>query len=151
MMQLHGDAKIITRSADFSDLTTIEDHWTSVLDEVRAAIDLTSVRRTILVNNSGSIEPIAYVRDYASISALRSAIDSNVTSVMWLSSLYLKFAKTLSAEHVIVNVSSLAAVKPFASQLAYCVGKAARDMLHAGIAAEEGDVVSSIYLGTSIS
>eukprot|EP00611_Tribonema_gayanum_P030213 TRINITY_DN832_c0_g1_i3.p1 TRINITY_DN832_c0_g1~~TRINITY_DN832_c0_g1_i3.p1 ORF type:complete len:330 (-),score=142.19 TRINITY_DN832_c0_g1_i3:554-1543(-) len=37
---------------------------------------------------------------------------------------------------VVVNISSLAAVKPFPTWGAYCAGKAARDMFHAALAAE---------------
>ena len=36
----------------------------------------------------------------------------------------------------IINVSSLAAVQPFATWGVYCMGKAARDMAHANVAAE---------------
>jgi NADP-dependent 3-hydroxy acid dehydrogenase YdfG len=93
-----------------------------------------------LINNAGSLGPIDLVHDLSSVSELRRAIDANVTAVMWLSSLYLKFVQALDAEHHVVNVSSLAAIKPFESQIVYCVGKSARDMLHAGIAAEETKV-----------
>ncbi|RYG48046.1 hypothetical protein EON67_07990 [archaeon] len=40
----------------------------------------------------------------------------------------------------IINISSLCAIKAFATQSLYCTNKAARDMLHATIAAEEPSV-----------
>lgn len=48
----------------------------------------------------------------------------------------------------IVNVSSLAAIKPFSSWGVYCVGKAARDMLIGVIAEESGK--SEVNMGSTI-
>ncbi|KAG5190283.1 hypothetical protein JKP88DRAFT_271474 [Tribonema minus] len=45
-------------------------------------------------------------------------------------------AAAASMPDVVVNISSLAAVKPFPTWAAYCAGKAARDMFHAALAAE---------------
>lgn len=49
----------------------------------------------------------------------------------------------------IVNISSLAAIKPFEGWGVYCIGKAARDMLIQVIAAEV-DKVASLSKGTTI-
>jgi NAD(P)-dependent dehydrogenase (short-subunit alcohol dehydrogenase family) len=84
----------------------------------------------------------------------RPPLRSNVTSVMWLTSLFLALAHdpavvtpaahgagVLGGDSVppccIINVSSLAAVKPFPTQGRYCTGKAARDMWMAVVAEEE--------------
>jgi len=48
-----------------------------------------------------------------------------------------------------VNISSLAAVKPFASWGVYCIGKAARDMLIQVIGAEV-ETVTSLSHGSTI-
>lgn len=85
---------------------------------------------------------------------LVAAVHVNVTSAVWLSSLFLGWARarvvrprfvdggtgamgTMSLPAcAVVNVSSLAATQPFKSMGVYSVVKAARDMLGAVIAAE---------------
>jgi NAD(P)-dependent dehydrogenase (short-subunit alcohol dehydrogenase family) len=96
--------------------------------------------RAVLVNNVGTLGEMRRIDEWSSVEALRAAIDLNVTGVAWLTSLFLRHARALPREppapHLLVNVSSLAALEPFATQVLYCTGKAARDMLHAGVAAE---------------
>jgi sepiapterin reductase len=64
-----------------------------------------------------------------------------VTACIWLTSLFLRWlggavATPHTPSSAVVNVSSLAAIQPFSTMLVYCAGKAARDMLHKGVAEE---------------
>lgn len=121
--------------------------------------------RAVLVNNAGSLGHISFVDELPSLAKLKSEMDFNVTSALWLSSRFTSLfgacgppegralprneplATTLSAEDVpgsgavtgdttcassnlVVNISSLAALKPFGSWGGYSAGKAARDMFH---------------------
>ena len=93
-----------------------------------------------LFNNAGSVEPIGATPSLAdgSMDELRNAIDLNITSSMWLSSVFTKtFTSPLDATSIrIVNISSLCAIEPFPTMAVYCAGKAARDMFHAVLAKE---------------
>ena len=72
--------------------------------------------------------------------SIRSAIDLNITSCVWLTTIFLRYAQESNcAEAVVVNISSLAALQPFASMGIYSIGKAARDMLHRVVAEENKD------------
>jgi len=106
--------------------------------------------RALLINNAGSLGELAAVADLSGAAAIASSIAVNYTSTVVLNSLFLRWVRTLpptaapaagagggSLPHTIINVSSLCAIKPFATQALYCSNKAARDMLHAVIAAEE--------------
>lgn len=96
--------------------------------------------RAVLVNNVGTLGEMRRIDEWSSVEAIRAAVDLNVTGVAWLTSLFLRHARALAPQplqpHLIVNISSLAALQPFSTQVLYCTGKAARDMLHAGVAAE---------------
>ena len=47
------------------------------------------------------------------------------------------FSQSIPPRATVVNVSSLAAQQPFPSWSVYCAGKAARDMYHSALAAEQ--------------
>ena len=100
-----------------------------------------------LISNAGSVEPIGTVASIsgadgssssASMKALRSSIDLNVTSSIWITSQFVSAFSGCNYMRV-VNISSLCAVDPFATMSVYCAGKAARDMFHQVLAKETGE------------
>jgi sepiapterin reductase len=140
----------IVQSMDLADLDTVEGSWQAALRELQSSGQ--RVDAAILVNNSGSLGELKPVRELTSLASISSVVTLNVTSVIWLTSLFLRslragaivggasgppLAHSSAATSHIVNVSSLCAVKAFPSQSLYCAGKAARDMLHAVVADEE--------------
>ncbi|GMI51748.1 hypothetical protein TeGR_g4245 [Tetraparma gracilis] len=90
-----------------------------------------------LVHNAGTLGPLQPVSAAPHLPDLLAATTANLTSYMYLSSLLLSL---LPPEHVpltqLINVSSLAARKPFPTWSVYCALKAARDM-HLSTAAAE--------------
>lgn len=111
--------------------------------------------RGILINNAGSPGPISYIRDMGlestgptGVSALRATLDLDIASPIILSSLFLKALQKGGAPgsppSVVVNVSSLAAVAPFASLGLYSITRAAKDMLHRVIGEEGGGGVLTL-------
>jgi len=103
------------------------------------------------INNHGSLGQLTSI-DKLPLSKIRTEIDLNVTSVIILSTLFVRdFIKKTevifeilgkrNTTTTIVNISSLAAIKPFHSWGLYCVGKSARDMLHNIIATENSDKI----------
>lgn len=109
-------------------------------DEKSSSIDNTRKRKLVLINNAGSGNPVANLNDLKDLISIRSALDLNITSCVWLTTVFLRYAQESNCtEAVVVNVSSLAAVQPFASMGIYSIGKAARDMLHRVVAEENKD------------
>jgi sepiapterin reductase len=104
-------------------------------------------QRCVLFNNAGSMGQLTTVQNLA-LPALREAIDLNVTGIFYVtkwfvSALQPRWSDSGSAspaQHgpdVVVNISSICGgVDPYASLSVYCAGKAARDMFHRTLAAE---------------
>jgi len=106
--------------------------------------------KAVLINNAGSLGYLGRVADMSSLAELQHAINFNITSSIWLSSQFArKFALSKEGEAapaakcIIVNISSLCAIKPFNTMSVYCAGKAARDMFHAVLSKEESAAASS--------
>jgi sepiapterin reductase len=142
-------ARCVCHVADLSQLPSLSSVWSAVV----AAVDGgggSGARwcRAVLINNAASAGHVGLVRDdaaggegglIAALEALTGALAFNVASPWALGAL---FAAELRArgggvEGTVVNVSSLAAVAPFATMGSYSVCKAARDMLHRVLAEEE--------------
>jgi sepiapterin reductase len=141
-------ATVLSVCADAGDAESLADAWRTAV----AGLPVDAVfARAVLVHNAGDTAPLGYVRDLArapdAVSALRAAFELNVTSPVLLSSLFLDFcasprcaaAGAGAPPHAFVNVSSLAAVQPFASMGIYSIGKAARDMLTSVVGVEHAD------------
>ncbi len=100
--------------------------------------------RAVLFHNAGSLGELCRWDAMSSLETLRSALDLNVTSCMWMSRRFLEFVRTDVAHEgaapslasAVVNVSSLAALQPFPTWGTYSVTKAARDMMCRVIATE---------------
>ncbi|KAM4809902.1 sepiapterin reductase [Rhinophrynus dorsalis] len=112
---------------------------------VRAAQGLQeghSVQKIIIINNAGSLGDISKTFvDFTDPEEVNQYMSFNVTSAMCLTSSLLKtFPQRPGLQRVVVNVSSLAALKPYKSWSLYCAGKAARDMMFKVLAEEEKDV-----------
>jgi sepiapterin reductase len=152
---LPPSSPIVTHAFDMGDLDSIEPSFNAALEKLRASSPppSTTYSRLLLLNNAGSLGDQTLVSQLPSVASLRAAIDVNVVAPMWLTSLVLRALPALvpaaaaagegagdsrPPSVVVVNISSLAAVQPFKTQAVYCVGKAARDMLHATVAAEAG-------------
>ena len=159
-------AAVLAHEVDLSaaGCTGVTPAWTSALAAVAASAPSMPPTRAVLVHNAGSLGPLGEQSSLISEEpeALRKYLDLNLTSVVLLTRLFLSGLRArsqggflaesvggstgadaggLPAHHLIVNVSSLAAVKPMATWGMYAVTRAARDMLGAVVAAEEAGAV----------
>ncbi|XP_026572978.1 sepiapterin reductase [Pseudonaja textilis] len=107
--------------------------------ELREARD---PQRLLLINNAGTLGDVSKTFcDFSEPGDVNSYLNLNVTSALCLTASILKaFPAQPGFSRVVVNVSSLCALKPFKSWTLYCAGKAARDMMFRVLAAEEPDV-----------
>lgn len=148
--------RILVNVVDLSLPDELPGHWRVLQESIKQA----TFSKAYLIQNAGSLgrlQALAEVSDYA---WLGREVALNVTAPYVLASLFLRWVHgpdgpSHVGDSAIVNVSSLAAVKPFHCWGAYCagkvphgwllspcltapiVGKAARDMIHRCIATEE--------------
>jgi sepiapterin reductase len=106
--------------------------------------------RVLLVHNAGSLGDLGFTHEWSSPEALTAYWEFNLTSVCWFNKRFLDAfggsrAELLAADEasasrtksVIVNITSLCGIKALATYGVYCTGKAAREMHHGVIAAEQ--------------
>ncbi|XP_058049855.1 sepiapterin reductase [Ahaetulla prasina] len=99
-------------------------------------------QRLLLINNAASLGDVSKTfSDFSEPSDVNNYLNLNVTSALCLTASILKaFPAQPGFSRLVVNISSLCALKPFKSWTLYCTGKAARDMMFQVLAAEEPDV-----------
>ena len=133
---------------DLGNLTTLKTSTERLFAlATKSGISSTAVYdRVIFINNAGSLGPLqavgAPVDSSQALLDMTTAYEFNITSCTYLTAELTRryTAGVLNATKlVIVNVSSLAAVQPFESWSIYCAGKAAREMFHKAVAAENKD------------
>ncbi|KCB21525.1 SDR family oxidoreductase [Bordetella hinzii] len=95
-------------------------------------------RRYVLINNAGTVHPVANANALADAAAIGQAFTLNVTAVMLLTARFLQAVDGLQAERRIINISSGAGRNPTAGWGVYCATKAALDMYSRVLKAEHG-------------
>ncbi|KAJ8260773.1 hypothetical protein COCON_G00164960 [Conger conger] len=100
------------------------------------------IDRLILINNAASLGDVSrFAVSFTDPTETSSYLAFNVSSALSLTaSLMDAFPKRPGLRRYVVNVSSLAALKPIPSWVLYCTGKAARDMMFRVLAAEEPEL-----------
>lgn len=94
----------------------------------RLAAALPEARRYVLINNAGTVNPVANTAELTDAGAIASAFNLNVTAVMLLTARFLTALRDKGADVRIVNISSSAGRNPNAGWGVYCATKAALDM-----------------------
>ena len=89
---------------------------------------LDKARRVVLVNNAGTLGEVKYLGDTDDASIV-SLVNLNVTAPTLLMNAFIRQYQSLSAEKMIVNVSSGAGKYPIDGWSGYCASKAALDMV----------------------
>lgn len=120
--------------ADLSKLDELD----SLMDRTFALIKKDEVEDIYLVNNAGTVEPIAPLAK-CSYEDIKQNIDINLTAPMTLSSAFIKHTRDLNVEKRVVTVSSGASKRAIYGWSAYCSAKAGVNMFTACAAEEEKD------------
>ncbi|KJE90952.1 sepiapterin reductase [Capsaspora owczarzaki ATCC 30864] len=114
----------------------VADQLESLVAQIVAQTDMSRFERALLINNVGSVGDLSStVAGYSDAAAIQQFITLNMTSVILLTSAFLKLVQGKPA--TIVNISSLMAVQAFPQWGLYCMSKAGRDLLHSVVAKEE--------------
>lgn len=135
--------KVVPETTDHS-VATFHDYQKLIS---RAWTEISGADGVVLVHNAATIGDITkYASAYTDEKEIDDYFHLNLTSVMTLTAAFLeKFPKGSSLKRVIVNITSLAAIMPFAGTGFYCTGKAAREMYMKVLAAEDPSLVVLNY------
>eukprot|EP00735_Rhodelphis_limneticus_P005035 TRINITY_DN1672_c0_g1::TRINITY_DN1672_c0_g1_i1::g.17795::m.17795 TRINITY_DN1672_c0_g1::TRINITY_DN1672_c0_g1_i1::g.17795 ORF type:complete len:263 (+),score=57.07,sp/Q17QK8/SPRE_BOVIN/37.12/8e-43,adh_short/PF00106.20/1.5e-15,Nop/PF01798.13/0.16 TRINITY_DN1672_c0_g1_i1:43-831(+) len=127
---LSPSSKVHQHAIDFTKLDDLQ----SQLETLYKPLDVLSFTAAYLINNAGSLGKLDKIPTF-SVQDIRESIDANVTAPFALTSHFLKTFSGCPKKRV-VNISSLAALQAFDCWSIYCVGKAARDMMHKCVGTE---------------
>lgn len=132
---------------DLRDLQQLEQTITEIFSHLNS--ENTSV--LTLFNNAGSLGTVNTL-EHISAEEISSTIGINLIAPLVVSSLFIKFTKGWDCKKRIINISSGAAINPYASWAMYCSSKAGLDMLTKVTAKEQkkiknGVKITSIYPG----
>lgn len=84
-------------------------------------------KRYLLINNAGTVHPIARADKLSDSAQIQAALQLNVSSPMLLCSAFLRATAGLAADRRILNISSGAGRSPMPGWGVYCAAKAALD------------------------
>lgn len=98
------------------------------------------IRQCLLINNAGTVAPVANTAQLTDAAAITQALTLNVTSIMLLCAEVLQATDGTDIDRRILNISSGAGRAPVSGWGVYCSTKAALDMYTQVLAGEHRDV-----------
>ncbi len=117
---------------DFADTSLV----TSYFSQVFHKLDWQNAEHVALINNAGMLEPVARAED-SDPHLMANHITINLTSLMLISSEYIKAGERFSTSKEILNISSGAAYNPYPGWSSYCASKAGALMFSKVLAQEQ--------------
>jgi sepiapterin reductase len=117
---------ITMHEIDLGAMETLEERWQQMLDGLMP----TDYDHVVLINNAGTVGPIGPVLTESPLTTtlqdLQQTVDLNLTSLLWTTTVWGRWAIQHNLEATLVNISSLAALHPFPTMALYAAGKAVR-------------------------
>ena len=129
-----------------ADLGTDEGQ-SAAISAIDAALASEAWARAVLINNAGTVEPLAVVGQ-ADPAAVRRNIAVNLTAAIVLMDAFLDHS-TRVAQRSVINISSGSGRRPIAGTGSYCAAKAGLDMI-SRVAALEAESAGSPITITSL-
>lgn len=133
------NVKVVHESIDLSKATATE-----MLDVIKKSLQgrkVADFSTGLIFHNVGSLGNLAIdTARMEDVKELRDYFDLNVFNVISLNTQFLKVFEEVEERLVIVNITSLCAIKPMSGMAYYCSGKAAREMYFKVLADEKKHV-----------
>lgn len=130
------NVKVIYNPVDLS--TASEDEMMDILKQALSGRKVTDFATGLIFHNVGSIGNVAVdTARMENIPEFRKYYDLNVFKVISLNTQFLKLFEEVEERVIIVNITSLCAIKPMGGMAYYCSGKAAREMYFRVLAEEK--------------
>lgn len=131
--------KVLYNSIDLSKASEKEMH--DVLQEALAGHKVTNFSNCLIFHNVGSLGNLAVETSrMENVEELREYYDLNVFKVISLNTQFLKIFEEVEDRVIVVNITSLCAIKPMGGMAYYCSGKAAREMYFRVLAEEKKQI-----------
>lgn len=128
--------KVIYESIDLSKASAT--NMTDVINKSLKGRKVTEFATGVIFHNVGSLGNLAVdTGRMEDVNELRGYFDLNVFNVISLNTQFLKVFEEVEERLVIVNITSLCAIKPMSGMAYYCSGKAAREMYFRVLAEEK--------------
>ncbi len=108
----------------------------SLLERLLSSVSLDGISHLVLINNAGVLAPMGPL-DEADAQRIIDHLHVNQAAPAILMSAFIRLTATFSGRRRIINISSGAAVHPYAGWAMYCGGKSALDMMTLCAAAEQ--------------
>lgn len=117
---------------DFADTSLVISYFSQVFHK----LDWQNAKHVALINNAGMLEPVARAED-SDPHLMASHITVNLTSLMLISSAFIKAGERFAVDKEILNISSGAAYNPYPGWSSYCASKAGALMFSKVLAQEQ--------------
>ncbi|XP_041982318.1 sepiapterin reductase [Aricia agestis] len=133
------NVKVIPTSIDLGVATEAE--MSVVLKQALKGYSPEDFANSLIFHNVGSLGNLA-VETFRmeNVEELRQYYDLNVFKVISLNTQFLKIFEDVEDRVIIVNITSLCAIKPMGGMAYYCSGKAAREMYFKVLAEEKKNI-----------
>lgn len=130
------NVKVVYESIDLSKASAAE-----MIDVIKKSLQgrkVTDFATGLIFHNVGSLGNLAVdTGRMENVQELRDYYDLNVFNVISLNTQFLKVFEEIEERLVIVNITSLCAIKPMSGMAFYCSGKAARELYFKVLADEK--------------
>nr|XP_026495690.1 sepiapterin reductase [Vanessa tameamea] len=131
--------KVLYNSVDLS--TASEKEMNQILKQAIGGHEATDFSNCLIFHNVGSLGNLAVETSrMENIEEFRQYYDLNVFKVISLNTQFLKIFEEIEDRIIIVNITSLCAIKPMGGMAYYCSGKAAREMYFRVLAEEKKQI-----------
>src|SRR5699024_3068817 len=107
------------------------------------------LKQCLLINNAGTVQPVANTAALTDVAAISAAFTLNVTSVIALCAAVLQATDRPGVDRRVLNISSGAGRSPVAGWAVYCATKAAIDQ-YTRVLAQEHPTVRSASLAPGV-
>ncbi|XP_022822858.1 sepiapterin reductase [Spodoptera litura] len=130
------NVNIVFESMDLSKASAAD--MLSVIQSSLKGYNVTDFATSVIFHNVGSLGNLSVETErMENVEEMRHYYDLNVFNVISLNTQFLKVFEEVEDRVVIVNVTSLCAIKPMSGMASYCSGKAAREMYFKVLAEEK--------------
>lgn len=136
--------KIVYESMDLAKASAPE--MLDVIYHSLRGYKITDFANCVIFHNVGSLGNLSVQTErMENLEEMRQYYDLNVFNVITLNSQFLKVFEEVEERVIIVNVTSLCAIKPMSGMASYCSGKAAREMYFKVLAEEKKHITVLNY------
>ena len=115
----------ICHTKEFDQGIVLPENFDSLFDSILQSnnISFAGLEQAVMVHSAGSLGDITkYCKEMSDPKTIRDCFDVNVVGAILLNSAFLETFHETAIKKIVVNLSSLAALKPFKSWSLYCSG-----------------------------